>query len=98
MLLVSPVMPLQLDVGAAFGDARDLVDRRLVRARDAVQPVGVFLDLLPRAARLALRLVQRAGREELAEVLVPLAVLDEEGEALLFLRSRFMQRPRRLKL
>src|SRR5438067_8070176 len=97
MLFVAPTVPLQLDVRAVFEDARDPVDRRLVRARDAVQPVGVRLDLLPRAARFAFRLVQRASREELAEVAIALAVLDEEGEVLFFLRSGFMKLTRRLE-
>ncbi len=98
MLFIAPVMPLQLDVRAVFEDAGDFLDGRLVRARDAVQPVCVFLHLLPGAARLSLRTIERTGCEKFAEVAIALAILDEEGETVVFLRSRFVKLARRLEL
>jgi hypothetical protein len=90
-------VPLQLDVRAAGKDAADRMEDLLgvadpaalqrlregpfVTAGKAVQSPRVLLDQLPREARLAFRPVRRPRRDELAEVLVTLAALDEEGEA-----------------
>jgi len=57
----------------------------------------VLLDLLPSAARVALRPIERAGREELAEVFVALVAFDEKREALLLLRAGLVKLPRRLE-
>ena len=96
VLLLAQVMALELDVDAPGKDRRELLelfprrvepaarqrprDRPLVAARQHVEPLRVRGDLVPRDARLALRLSERARRDEAAEVPVAGAVLDEEGE------------------
>ena len=97
MGLVAPVVALQLDMSARGKEAGQPLQRVLgrghaaaaegvgerpfVAAGEAAQASRVLLDELPGEARLPLGVVLGAGSEELAEVLVALAVLDEEAEA-----------------
>src|SRR5258708_27341692 len=55
-------------------------ERPFVAASEAAQSGRVWLDELPREACLSLGPVLGAGSEELAEILVALAILDEEAE------------------
>src|SRR5439155_2961234 len=68
MLFLPDVMPLQLDVRTPFEDACDFLQRLFVVACEAVQPLGVLLDLLPRVARLPFGMFHRAGRDQFAKV------------------------------
>src|SRR4029079_10790235 len=96
-LFVAPVMPLQLDMRPPLEDAGDFLNGGLVRAREAVQPARILLHLLPTPACFAFRFVDRARREELAEVFVAGASFDEEGESLLLDRAGFVKVLRRLE-
>ena len=95
LLLAQPV-PLQLDVEpprkkrgesghfllrrveAAFPESPG--HRPLGAARQAMQPRRVFLDLLERHGRLALRLSQCPGRDQPAKVLVALLVFNQQRQ------------------
>ncbi len=97
LLLLAQMVPLQLDVQPAGEDPGEPLEqrarrveaallerarhRRLVPARRRVEPLRVRGHLLERHRRLALRLPERAGGDQAAEVLVARAVLDEEREA-----------------
>ena len=94
MLFVAPVMPLQLDMRASAEDAADLVQQRFgfddaalrqrmrerpfIAAGDAVQSGRVLRDEIPREPRFALRPVERAGSEELAEIAIAVVIFDEQ--------------------
>src|SRR5258708_27177118 len=96
MGLVAPVVPLQFDLCAGGEEAgqplQDLLgrchaaaaesmrERPFVAASEAAQSGRVWLDELPREACLPLGPVLGAGSEELAEILIALAILDEEAE------------------
>src|SRR5688500_6959450 len=80
MLLLPVEVALQFDVRAAAEDATDLVHRGLVRAREAVETGGVLLDEVPGVPGLAFGMFERPRREELAEIFVARAVLDEEAD------------------
>src|SRR5688500_3020989 len=93
MLLLAVEMTLQFDVRPPAEDATDLVHGAGVRAGEAMQTGGVLLDQLPGVAGLAFGMVQRACREELAEVLVAGAILDEEGQGRVSLERRPLRPP-----
>src|SRR3954466_8316423 len=94
MLFVAPMMPLQLDGRAPAEDAADLVqqrfgvddaalrqrvrDRTFIAAGHAVQSGGVLRDEVPRKSRFALRSIQRASRQQLAEIAIAIVILDEQ--------------------
>ena len=96
-LLFAQMVPLQLDVQPPGEDPGEPLEQRprrveaalpkrprhwrLVPARRRVEPLRVRGHLLERHRRLALRLPERAGGDEPAEILVARAVLDEEREA-----------------
>src|SRR5258708_19678330 len=96
MGLVAPVVPLQFDVGASRKEAgqplQDLLgrchaaaaesmrERPFVAAREAAQSGRVWLDELPREARLSLGAILGAGSGELAELLLALPVLHHQSE------------------
>src|SRR5258708_301424 len=96
MGLVAPVVPLQFDVGAGEKEAgqplqhllarchaaaaESMRQRAFVAACEAAQSGRVWLDELPREACLSLGPILGAGSQELAEVLVALAILHEEAE------------------
>ena len=97
LLLFAPAVALQLDVEPAGEDAasrssslargveaavgESAAPPATRRRRSSVQPLGVRRHLLERHRGLALRLPERAGGDQAAEVLVAGAVLDEQGEA-----------------
>ena len=96
MLFVAPVMPLQLDMRAPAEDAADLVqqrfglddaalrqrmrDRTFIAAGDAVQSGRMLRDEVPREPRFALRPIERARRQQLAEIAIAVVIFDEQRE------------------
>src|SRR5947209_168638 len=113
MLFIAPMMPLQLDVRTSAEDAADLVqqsfglddaalrqrvrDRTFIAARDAVQSGRVLRDEVPRKSRFAFRPIERASRQELAEISIAIMIFDEQRKpGLARIRSRRIH-PRELQ-
>src|SRR4029453_8457373 len=59
---------------------RDIHERSLLTAGEAMQSCGMLLDLLPRGQGVALRTPRDGGREETAEIAIAGAVLDQQPE------------------
>src|SRR5687767_12477985 len=93
MLLLAIEVTLQFDVRPTPEDATDLVHGGGVSAGEAMQTGGVLLDEVPGVTGLAFGVLQRPRGEQLAEIFVAGAILDEEGEGAVMVERRPLRPP-----